>query len=183
MAITELATEPTAFIAGDSVSWRKTLTGFSPVDGWSLQCTFVSADTKFTVDAVQDGDDFVSSITPAVSSALIPGRYSWSARVTDGTDVATVGAGALTVQPDISALPRFDSRSHARKMLDAIEAALERRASKDQLDMIEISIFSRTTKRGDGALLEARRLYQTEVNREEAAGVGRGRTYISFRNA
>ena len=51
------------------------------------------------------------------------------------TEIYTVDTGSLTIQPNLAALSTFDGRSHAKVMVEAIEAAIQGRASSVQLRM------------------------------------------------
>ncbi|MBF9235574.1 hypothetical protein I2H38_19615 [Microvirga sp. BT350] len=74
-------------------------------------------------------------LVPATETATWePGDYWFSIRATraDGT-VAEVEAGQMTIKPDLAAMESgHDGRDHVRRVLDAIEAVIERRATIDQ---------------------------------------------------
>ena len=75
--------------------------------------------------------------------------------------------GTLEVLPRYDQAANLDDRSHARKVLEAIEAVIEGRATKDQE---EYTIGSRTLKRTPvKELLELRDKYRGEVHAEELA--------------
>ncbi|HQU89420.1 MAG TPA: hypothetical protein PK620_11945 [Denitromonas sp.] len=176
-------TEPLTLRAGDSATWRKSLGDYPAGAGWVLSYTLISAAAKHSFNAAADGDDHLVTLAAATTAAWPAGRYTLIAQATLAPDRYTLSTTDLHVLEDLAAAASFDGRSHARRMLDAIEAALEKRATAEQLDLIELSIFSRTSKRGDGALLEARSKYLIEVRREEAAAgnkPGRGRVYMRF---
>jgi hypothetical protein len=88
----------------------------------------------------------------------------------------------MEVEPDFSATATLDTRSHARKVLAAIEAVIERRATKDQE---EYTIDGRSLKRTPVAhLLVLRYRYKREVEQEEQAdrlakGRGTGRKVVT----
>ena len=170
--------------AGDSATWRISLCDYPAGAGWVLSYALLSASApKITFAAAADGDDHLVTLTSATTATWAAARYSMMATVSDGTDRATVRAADIVVLPDLTVAPNYDGRSHARKMLEAIEAALESRATAEQLDLIELSIYNRTSKRGQGVLLEYRSKYRAEVAREDAASgnrPGRGRVLLRF---
>lgn len=158
--------EPLEVRAGDTWEWRREdLATDYPASTWTLTYTFVNASAKFQITASADGDEF--SITVAAASSNKPaGVYTWVAKVSYSGEVHTVGSGSITVLPDLATLTVHDGRSHARKVLDAIEALLENRASIDQKS---ISIAGRTLERTPIAdLLALRSVYRTEARNEEA---------------
>jgi len=164
--------EPTEIVAGASLKWRREdMSADYPAPTWSLSYLFVDlADStrKFTVAAVADGAYFAVSVTPAVTVTYTPGTYEWAAYVTDGTDRYRVDHGTAKVLADLAALPvGYDGRSHARRVLDAIEAVIAGRASKDQESY---QIAGRSLNRTPiPDLMKLRQTYRNEVRREEKA--------------
>ena len=72
-------------------------------------------------------------ISAAETAQWEPGVYWYSIRATDGTDVVEVEAGEITIKPDLAGLSAgHDGRLHVQRVLDAIEAILEKRATIDQ---------------------------------------------------
>lgn len=182
-------TEPLALRAGDSATWRISLCDYPAGAGWVLSYALLSASApKITFAAAADGDDHLVTLTAATTATWAAARYSMMATVSDGTDRATVRLADIVVLPDLTAAANYDGRSHARKMLEAIEAAIEARATNEQLDLIELTInisgaSSHTSKRDRAALLEYRSKYRAEVAREDAASgnrPGRGRVLLRF---
>lgn len=128
--------EPLEFVLSTSVSWRRELADFAADDGWSLTYYLDGPDEQ-TIAAAADGAGHLVELTPAETGAFSAGVYAWQALATDGTDVVPVGAGTLEVKPNqaaatLSAAEVEARRPFAERMLEAIEATLERRASKDQ---------------------------------------------------
>lgn len=165
--MTDIATiEPLEVRAGDTWEWRREdLATDYPASTWTLTYTFANADAKFQISASADGDDFAVTLA-AASSNKPAGVYGWVAKVSYSGEVHTVGSGTLTVLPDLATLTVHDGRSHARKVLDAIEALLEDRASIDQKS---ISIAGRTLERTPITdLLALRSVYRIEARNEEA---------------
>lgn len=126
-------TEPTTFRAGDLVSWSKSLADYPANAGWSLAYTLINATTKITINAGASGADHLVSVAAGTTGSYTAGDYTWMARVTKGSEVYTIDQGSLTILPNLSALATFDGRSHAKVMVEAIEAAIQGRASALQL--------------------------------------------------
>lgn len=125
---------PTTLYAGDTISFSDSLDSYNASDGWTLTYSFVNAEAKHSIDSTADGDDFAFAVAKAVTSAWGKGSYKYAATVDNGTDRFTVGTGDVTIRPDLSAGP-VDDRNHVEKVLDALEAMLEGKATVDQQSM------------------------------------------------
>lgn len=184
--MTTATTEPTSARAGDLWVWRREdLSADYPASSWTLTYRFKNAAGGFEVVAAADGDYFEATVAAATSTSIAAGVYAWQARVSSGTEYYTVDTGELEVLPNLFAglaATASDQRTHARKVLEAIEAVLEGRATTDQE---EYTIGSRSLKRIPIAdLLAFRDRYRMAVAREDQAnGVpnnfGRDR-YVRF---
>lgn len=128
-------TEPTTIRAGDFLSWTKSLPEHPADAGWSLTYTLINASSKITINASASGADHLVSVPAATTGSYTAANYTWMARVTKGSEVYTVDQGSLTVLPNLAALSTYDGRSHAKVMVEAIEAAIQGRASAMQLRM------------------------------------------------
>lgn len=160
-------TEPTEFRSGDTVKWTRSLSDYPASDGWSLSYVFINADRKMSVAATADGDDFAVTITATVSSGYAAGRFSWVAYVTKATERYTIDNGTVDVLANLSAQSMSDTRSHARKVLDAIEAVLEKRATLDQENYTHNGLSIARTPVAD--LLVLRDRYRWDVRQEDNA--------------
>lgn len=181
-------TEPTEIQAGDTTKWRREdLTSDYPASqSWVLNYNFVGQAGRFAVAATADGDKFAITILAATSAAYVAGIYQWVAKVSKGTESYTVDSGTCKVLTDLSAkTTAFDGRTHVKKVLDAIEAVVEGRATKDQESY---SIAGRQLSRTPIAdLLKLRAQYKSEYESELKAeriknGMGTGgRVLVRFR--
>jgi hypothetical protein len=179
-------TEPAEVRAGDTWKWTKSVPDY-PASAWTLKYRFKSATGGFEITASTSGDDYSVTVAAATTAAYASGAYSWIAWVEGGSsEKYTVDSGTLAIDADYrtgTATLALDDRSHARKVLAAIEAVIEGRASKDQE---EYEIAGRRLKRTPiASLLKLRQFYKAEVASEISAeaianGVGTGRR-IQFR--
>lgn len=170
MAVSVPTKEPTTVRAGDTWEWTTSLADY-PAGTYTLTYTFWNASAAFTATASASGSDHLVDIAPATTVGYASGRYEWVARASDGTDTYTVAAGVLQVLPAVGS--SMDTRSHARKMLDAITATLESRATTDELDLVTASFNGRSMTRVE--LIKLRQHYLAAVNQEEqAAKLARG---------
>jgi hypothetical protein len=167
--------EPAALIAGDTWTWRKSVADYKAGDGWSLKYRLVPADggaSEFTATA--DGDAYQVSVPAATTAGFATGSVAWFALVSKGADRVTVDQGRFTIRPNPATATTAQMLSHARKVLAAIEAVLETRATRDQE---EYQIEGRSLKRTPlNELVKFRSFYRSEVRREEQAeDLARGR--------
>lgn len=157
--------EPTNLHAGDSVAWSRDVPAYPAADGWALQYVFSGPD-RHSVDAISAAPYRVE-LSASDTASWAPGLYRWVALVIKGDARLTVASGRLQVDPNLVTAEPGDVRSHAQRMLDLIEAALEKRIPKDQqsyeidglrLDRIPI-------ERLNALRLQYRREAQRERNR------------------
>lgn len=174
-------TEPTRILAGDTVRWRKVISGYAPADGWSLEYLFACGkDVKTVVAAADDGNTgFDVRIAAAESAGWPAGTYVWRARVSKAGDVYTVNEGQCEVAPALA--QGVDSRTPARRALDEIKAYLA--------DPNSIACQGYTIKGRSVTNYTLPELWQhhdrlvVEVRREEARRTGKGlggRVYVRF---
>lgn len=153
--------EPLEWAAGDTVQWTKDLADY-PAGTWTLAYYFRGAAGGLAATATASGTTHAITITAAQSAVLAPGRYAWEAYVTSGSVRHRVGGGTVLVTRNLAATPAgFDARQHCEKVLDAIEAVIEGRATRDQQSY---SIAGRSLQRMPVAdLIVLRDKYKFEV--------------------
>jgi len=178
---------PDSLVAGDLWAWTRDLTTDYPASSWSGVWYFENAYKAFNVVASAAGTVFSASVPAATTAALRPGSYKWLFLVTNGSTRKSIESGVLTLQPDPAAAGNADWRTHARKVLDAIEALIEGAATTDQQSM---TIAGRSLARRTFAeLMELRKAYRLEVQAEESAadvaagGGSKRRVFIRTGNA
>jgi len=170
-----LESVPSEFIAGDTWRWTRDFADY-PAGTWTVTYYFENAAQTFNVAGVADGTSHDFTIAAATTADYKAGRYFWSARATDGSVVETITDenGWLEVKTDPAAAGTRDRRSWARRVLDALEATLEGRASTDQMSM---SLAGRSISRmSPSELMDWRDRMRAEVRTQEQgdkAGLGR----------
>ena len=117
MALESIPTcPPTRIVAGDSETWDDE--GFShprygsfTSSGWTLTYELIGRAAKLEITATPQNSGWRTAMTATDSAGLKdpdgtrePETVRWVARVTDGTDVITVGQGTLQLLPDPSTL-------------------------------------------------------------------------------
>lgn len=183
---------PTPLQAGDSWSWAEAAPDY-PGPDWVLSYVLLSDSARVPLAAVWDAEaELHQFAASAAASALIaPDSYTWAelVRHTDGRR-HTLGTGAVTVLPDPATVEPAGARSHARRMLAAIDACLEGRATEGDLDLVSTAAGSAGGNRASAwdpaQLIATRRYYAALVASEDdiddrAAGIQRGFYQAIFR--
>lgn len=133
----ELTIMPSAFTAGTTVRYTRTLSDY-PASTWDLT-VYVAGKSKAETDAVADGDDFVVTFAAADTAGLEAGVYTWTERVTDGTDVYDAASGMVLIRPDPEAAVAGDFQSWVSKMAEQLEALLSGRLASDKAEAFQIA--------------------------------------------
>lgn len=161
--------EPPEARAGLTWQWRREDLSAYPASSWTLKYWFKktgSSGANFSITATADGTSHAVNVAAATTAAFTAGDYTWSAQVTGGSSEAyEVDRGTFKLLPRYDAASNVDDRTHARKVLDAIEAVLEGRATQDQQ---EYTIGNRSLKRTPIAdLILLRDKYRGELATQE----------------
>lgn len=161
---------PEVLYAGDKLEFTESESDYLAPDGWTLKYDIIHPTaTKITLVSVADGDSHKFTITSADSAAYTVGKYRFVRYADDGTTEQHLDRGNVEVKPDFVALANYDFRTHARKTLEALEAAIERRATKEQMSL-GISVRGSTRQLQYMTLkemIEAKDYYQGLVNQED----------------
>ena len=181
MGYTVPTTEPASLRCGDTWQWRREDLSDYPAGTWTLNYYFRNATSHFDIAATADGSAYAVSVALATTAGYVPGWYDWTAFVTDGTERYQIAAGRTEVLPDLATAKPYDGRSFARRMLDYIEAALENRASGDQLDLIDAQLADRRMVRDRAGLIALRSQFELEVKRQDQVRTGTYKTRIVAR--
>lgn len=166
-------------IAGDTLDFIDSVPDYPPADGWTLKYRLIPrftspAQAPIDIIATTSGSDYRVQAAAAVTLAWKAGFYTWSRWVEKAGPIRqSLGSGQLKVIEDpAAAVAGYDGRSHERKVLEAIEAVIENRASQTQREMVEYTIGTRSQKldaaESKAALLELHSKYKWLVANEEA---------------
>lgn len=160
-------------IAGDTLDFLDSVPEYPPADGWTLKYRLVprfTTPTQVPIDitASTSGSDYRVQAAASITAVWAPGAYTWARWVEMAGPIRqSLGDGQILVKTDpAAAVQGYDGRSHARKMLDQIEAAFE----AFQLGIKTYTIGSRSMTKSDiPELLTLRDRYRAEVANEAAA--------------
>jgi len=166
--------------AGDTLDFTTSVPDYPASEGWTLKYRLAprAAGTAIDITATADGDDYDVQAAASTTISWAAGFYTWTAYVELAAERYTVGRGQLQIRAASTTLAAAtDGRTHARIVLDAINATIEGRATKDQQ---EYSIGSRSLKRIPlMELLKFRDQYQAKVNAEENKAAGRSNRLVA----
>lgn len=126
---------PSSMVAGDSltVEFGSASTDYPASQGWSAALVLVpeAGGTPLSIACTSGATSWIAQITPTQSAALAAGVYVYSLRASKSGERKTILKGSIDVLPDLVA--NTDQRSKYQRILDAIDAVLENRASSSDL--------------------------------------------------
>lgn len=158
-------------IAGDTLDFETSVPDYPKSAGWTLTYKLIPRTSGAVISFNASGtavnaDDYRVQVGSTDTDDWAAGEYSWAAFVTKAGERYTVDSGTLRIKANPATASTLDSRTHARKTLDSIEAVIEGRATKDQMAYtIGGRELSRTPLKD---LLMFRDRYRAEVAREDA---------------
>lgn len=144
--------EPARFVAGETLRWTKSLAEYSAADGWQLDYYFRSAaGAGFDVTASADGSSWSVTVAAAATAPLAAGDVTWQAWVSKGAEKYIVDDGTAAVERGLAGTPAgsaVDTRSRTKRILDAIDAMIEGKATLDQQEYtVDTGAGSRSLRR------------------------------------
>lgn len=162
--------EPTTLFAGDKIEWTESLSDYLPSDGWTLKYILINSLNRYTFNSSDENNSHKVSLLNADTSAWALGDYILQSYVehTDGT-IETITRLSIKVEQNLITATTFDFRTHARKTLDAINTAIEGRASQEVLSL-QVSTPGGSSKAlqylSMDDMIKAKNYYQSLVDAE-----------------
>lgn len=179
VSITVPTIEPEKVTAGDVWTWKKSLTDYLPSENWTLTYALVKDGTLIEITASDDSDIHLVEIAAATTAGYSAGIYHYQAYVTNSStsERYQIGTGTIEVLPNFATQSLgYDNRTHVKKTLDALEAVILGKASKDQLSY---SIAGRSLSRmSPQELIDWRNQYRAEYYAEERKAGRKQRSII-----
>lgn len=160
---------PASTSAGLTFDRTAILTAY-PAPDWSLEA-LLRGENIIDISAEASEKNHRFLVSAAETADWAPGVYWYSIRATRGDEVVEVDSGQITIKPNLAAIDGgHDGRNHVQRVLEAIEAVLEKRASIDQE---RYTINNRELWRTPIAeLLNLRDRYRSELRRMNRAKNG-----------
>lgn len=177
------AIEPRSITQGDTLKFSKHLSSYPASAGWALSYTFLGP-TKQTIATTVSGDSFLFS---AATTAWTAGSYAYQGTVSNGTESYVVVSGRLEVKASLTAgVAGADTRSQIKRILDALIAAFEGRATRTDLSYtistggVSRSIQNMTHAELITSIKQYRQWYADEIAAERISnGLGTGRKVVT----
>ena len=160
---------PDKFTAGITYEQILDLSDY-PAPLWSV--TLVArGPAVIDIAALADGATHKLSVGADQTALWTAGLYAYVLRASMDGDVHQIESGTFNIEQNLAAIADvFDPRSHNQRTLDAINAVIEGRASRDQESY---KIGNRELKRTPlRDLIELQRVYQHKVAKDNAAARG-----------
>lgn len=185
MAFTIPEKEPVRIYAGDRLQWKRTDLSDFPATTWTLTYYLrsnIPSAGQIDIVAAADGSDFEVDVDPTVSSEYVPGVYYWSGFVSSSGDRKLVAQGRLEIlQNPTEITSPVDGRSQNRRILEAVEATIARRASSDMQRYVFQAIGRSVDKEPLADLLKLRDYYASLVKQEDDPTTARGKNvFVRF---
>jgi hypothetical protein len=171
-------------VAGDTLNFLTSVPAYPASAGWVLTFKLiprvVATGPVLSFSASAEGDDHRVNVVAATTAGWALGDYSWQSYVTKAAERYTAAFGSTKIVANPATAASLDNRSHERKVLEAIEACIENRASTSQREMVAYTIGNRSqqfdTTESKSALLELHSKYKWLVANEDArAAIAAGR--------
>ena len=144
----------------DPLRFLQTFQDYKASEGWEL--SYIIGGTadqalEFGTEVVASGDDFIITIPATTTNGWAVGEYWYRGQAKNSGEVYTVSEGTFSV---LNVSSQYEEIAHTKKVLDAINAVLENRATKDQESY---TIKGRSLSRTPMAdLLTLKSTYQTK---------------------
>ena len=116
--------EPEKLTAGVTWKWKKTISDY-PASEWTLTYYLrKSGATATSFSASADGDTHLVTVTAATTAGYAAGVYDIIGVVVKAAEKYVVYDGIIEVLTNPATAGAYDPRTHARQVLDLIEAAM-----------------------------------------------------------
>lgn len=157
--------EPTKLTAGTTWSWDREVPGHSASAGWQLRYA-LRGPHDLDIEATESGDRYAVSVSATTTADVLPGSYRLAGLIEREGDRHIVYDGHLVVEPN--PLATVNTKTHAARALEVVEAAIEGRLTADQ-ESFQIGGKS-VTRIPMRDLLRLRGTYAAQVYRERNPG-------------
>lgn len=154
--------------AGDTLEFTTATPDYPASAGWSLVYKLIprTAGTVISITSSASGDDHLLQVGASTTANWAAGDYSWVAYATKTGERYTLESGSITVAADPGVVTALDTRSSAKKALNAINLLLETYGSKAYMQGYEIN-GRKQQFHSPGDFLAFRRKLAAEVARED----------------
>tara|TARA_S200002703_G_scaffold156269_1_gene161580 strand:+ start:3559 stop:4125 length:567 start_codon:yes stop_codon:yes gene_type:complete len=181
MSTNVLDEPPKKFHAGETLCFDFSALDYSAGASWELSW-YLKGDSQSSwawgSEVAANGNAFRTTVSAATTAAIGAGKYWLKGVVEKAGEKHLVYDGSMVVSPDPTLVDgSYDERSHAEKVVEALESVIEGRATRSEASYSFSGPISRTIEFSPMEdLIKARNRYRREVNNEKRAkGEGRSR--------
>lgn len=162
---------PTSIAAGTTLRWSVVVDQYPASEGWSATL-YLRGESAIDVPALWVDGCHLFEVDATTTASWGAGSYRAVLRMELNGTVVDVPQGNVRVTQNVATIEAgHDGRSHAEKVLEAVEAVIEGRAS---LDQERYRIANRELQRTPlSELLRLRTRYREEVRTAKAKASGR----------
>lgn len=180
-------TEPSALKIGDFWAWKRTDldTDYGTGYTWTYYAVLeADASTKITITSTLTANEYVIEVASATTATYTAGVYHWTGYIIKDATSERIALDTGTFKLlENTELTQTDPRSHVKIVLDALEAMIAGKATKDQRSY---TIGDRSIERLSPTELltwykEYKTYYQQELNAERIANGESGAGTIRVR--
>lgn len=131
-----MAEIPANITAGMKTEWTVSNTDYLASDGYTLKYVLINSTSKISIVSTADGDDHLVSIPSATSALYTAGTYTAKSYFEKAGEKYEYKTEQVVVLPDYTATSTtfYDTRSFAKKSLDALEAVIQNKAGELDLE-------------------------------------------------
>lgn len=120
---TSLTQIPTQLTAGDTWTWTVSDATYPADAGWSLTYILINSTHKISFAATASGADHLVAVAKATTETYTAGTYGVRCFVSSATERFLHYSATVEILDDPVAATSLDTRSQARKMVEAFDAA------------------------------------------------------------
>jgi hypothetical protein len=121
------AYEPEKLTSGVTWKWKKTISDYPASECTLTYYLHKDGATATSFSATADGDSYLVTVAAATTAAYASGIYDFIGWVIKGTEKFEVFNSMIEVLPNPTNSSAYDPRSHARRVMELLEAAMEGR--------------------------------------------------------
>jgi hypothetical protein len=181
MAATTLSAMPAAITAGDTLLLLLDGGDYPANEGWTYWFSFrKETGSLIEFSSTASGSNHSFTVAADITATWTDGIYKGVGYVESATQRFTVWRGELVVESNLTEQDaNYDTRTHGQKALDAINAVLEGKASRD---VLASTIAGQSIQRMSFTeLLQAKSFYESVVQQEQVLlGQKSNRVLIRF---
>lgn len=171
-----LTAVPATLVAGDTlkVDDAAAASDYPASAGFSVKWIFTpqAGGTPVTVNGTGGAAAWSLLVAATATAGWTAGAWRWAQQAVKGAALVTIARGDIVILPDPTAA-NTDVRSHARKVLASIEAAIEGRATATDLK-VTFEDGRSIERMSHMELLKMRDAYAAKVAAEDRRAAGRG---------